>query len=123
MSSYLWNVTLDCADAARVAEFWSQVTGWPATPEEAGEYAVRPPGEIRPVLYFTTVPEPRRGKNRMHLDLMPADLDHDAEIARLVSLGASVLSDRRPEYGWVVMADPEGNEFDLEPGPLEPAEE
>lgn len=122
MSSTLWNITLDCTDAARVATFWSQVTGWPVTPAEAGEYAVRPPGGGRPVLYFTTVPEPRRGKNRMHLDVMPADRDQDAELARLVSLGASVLSDQRPEYGWVVMADPEGNEFDLEPGPPEPGE-
>ncbi len=55
-------------------------------------------------------------KNRLHLDLIPADRSQDQEIARLTGLGAAVISDRRPEVGWVILADPEGNEFCVEPG-------
>ena len=50
----------------------------------------------------------------MHLDVIPADRTQDEEIARLVGLGARVVSDGRPEVGWVVLADPEGNEFCVE---------
>ena len=53
-------------------------------------------------------------KNRVHLDVVPADRSQDEEIARLIEFGARIVSDRRPEYGWVLLADPEGNEFDVE---------
>ena len=76
----------------------------------------------RPSLYFVKVPEGKSGKNRVHLDLSPADRAQDEEIARLTALGASVASDRRPEVGWVILADPEGNEFCVEPGRPGPAE-
>jgi hypothetical protein len=72
------------------------------------------PGEGRPRLYFVKVPEAKTIKNRVHLDVIPADRTQDEEIARLVGLGASVISDGRPEVGWVVLADPEGNEFCVE---------
>jgi len=58
--------------------------------------------------------ESKAVKNRLHLDVMPSDRTQDEEIARLVGLGAKVVSDPRPESGWVLMADPEGNEFDVE---------
>jgi hypothetical protein len=60
------------------------------------------------------LPEGKTVKNQVHLDVMPADRSQDEEIARLIELGARIVSDRRPEYGWVVLADPEGNEFDVE---------
>ncbi|WP_445401843.1 VOC family protein [Streptomyces sp. LE64] len=63
---------------------------------------------------FQRVPEPKTGKNRLHIDVHTSDGDREAEVARLTGLGASV--DRRvtePAGGWVVMADPEGNEFCL----------
>jgi hypothetical protein len=72
------------------------------------------PGEDRPRLYFVQVPEGKAVKNRLHLDVMPSDRTQDEEIARLVGLGAKVVRDPRPESGWVPMADPEGNEFDVE---------
>jgi hypothetical protein len=59
-------------------------------------------------------PEGKTVKNRLHLDVMPADRTQDEEITRLAGLGARVVSDRRPEFGWVLLADPEGNEFDVE---------
>jgi Glyoxalase-like domain len=72
------------------------------------------PGEGRPRLYFVKVPESKTAKNRLHLDLMPSDRTQDEEITRLTRLGASIISDRRPELGWVILADPEGNEFCVE---------
>jgi predicted enzyme related to lactoylglutathione lyase len=117
MSSIVLNVTFDCADPRALARFWGQVTGWAVIEEPRpghDESAVEMPGEGSPRLYFVKVPEPKTTKNRVHLDIMPADKTQDEEIARLTGLGARIISDRRPEFGWVLMADPEGNEFDLE---------
>jgi predicted enzyme related to lactoylglutathione lyase len=117
MSSIIMNVTFDCADPRALARFWGQVTGWPVNQEPQPGYeeaAVGVAGEGRPRLYFVKVPEAKTVKNRLHLDIMPADGTQDEEITRLTGLGARVLSDRRPEFGWVLLADPEGNEFDLE---------
>jgi hypothetical protein len=76
--------------------------------------AVGTPGQGRPRLYFVKVPEGKTIKNRLHLDVMPADRTQDEQIARLTRLGARIISDRRPESGWVILADPEGNEFCVE---------
>jgi hypothetical protein len=63
-------------------------------------------------LLFQRVPEPKTGKNRLHLDLHPGEGRREAEVARLRALGASVLREvREPAGQWVLMADPEGNEF------------
>ena len=121
MSSFILNITFDCRDAGQVAQFWAELTGWPVSqPHRADEYAVsppdegRPPDQGRPRLYFVPVPEGKTVKNRTHLDIVPADRTQDDEIARLTGLGASVVTDRRPEVGWVTLADPEGNEFCVE---------
>jgi predicted enzyme related to lactoylglutathione lyase len=117
MSSTVLNITFDCADPRAVATFWGAVTGWPVIEEPnpgSPDCMVQPPGGGRPRLYFVAVPEGKTVKNRLHLDVMPADRSQDAEIGRLTGLGATVVSDRRPELGWVVLADPEGNEFCVE---------
>jgi predicted enzyme related to lactoylglutathione lyase len=117
VSSVIFNITFDCADPRALARFWGQVTGWPVTEEPQPGYeesAVGTPGEGRPRLYFVKVPEPKTIKNRLHLDVMPADRSQEEEIARLTGLGATIVSDRRPELGWVILADPEGNEFCVE---------
>ena len=117
MSSVIFNITFDCADPRALARFWGQVTGWPVTEEPRPGYeesAVGTPGEGRPRLYFVKVPEPKTIKNRLHLDVMPTDRSQEQEIARLTRLGATIVSDRRPELGWVILADPEGNEFCVE---------
>jgi Glyoxalase-like domain len=117
VTSTLINITFDCADPRALARFWGQVTGWPVITEPQPGYpdcAVGTTGADRPRLYFVAVPEGKAGKNRLHLDVMPADRTQDEEIARLIGLGASVVSDRRPELGWVTLADPEGNEFCVE---------
>jgi len=120
MSSTILNITFDCRDAARVARFWAGVTGWDLrvayeTPEQV-EFSVgpAPTGGVR--LYFVPVPEPKMVKNRVHLDVVP-DGGQEREIARLADLGATVSSDQPADGGWAVLADPEGNEFCVEPGP------
>ncbi len=119
MASFLLNVTFDCRDAHRVATFWSGVTGYSLEHvEHPGNpfWLASPPGEGLPRLVFVTVPEDKSVKNRVHLDVVPRDDEQAAEVERLVALGASVVDDRRQLQpgGWVVLADPEGNEFCVE---------
>ena len=117
MSSTIRNITFDCADPLAQARFWGQVTGRPVIEEPQPGYpesAVGEPDEDGPRLYFVKVPEGKIVKNRVHLDVMPEDRTQNEEIARLVGVGATVVTDRRPELGWVTLADPEGNEFCVE---------
>jgi predicted enzyme related to lactoylglutathione lyase len=119
MYASILNITFDCADARAQAMFWAAVTGWTAEERDAApghvEYAVVPPGEDVPRLYFTTVPEPKTAaKNRVHLDLIPPGDDPGAELARLLRLGATVTVGQPPGVSWLILADPEGNEFCLE---------
>ena len=119
MSSAILNVTFDCHDARLVAEFWAAVTGY--TLEEMRDpgnhcWVASPRDDTWPRLVFVTVPEKKAVKNRVHLDIVPRDRDQDGEVDRLVGLGATLVDDRRTlsPGGWVVLADPEGNEFCVE---------
>jgi predicted enzyme related to lactoylglutathione lyase len=119
MYSRILNITFDCADARAQAMFWSAVTGWTAREQDDTpghvEYAVLPPaGSGMPRMYFTTVAESKVDKNRLHLDLIPPGDDQQAELARLTGLGATVLTDQPAGVSWIILADPEGNEFCLE---------
>ena len=119
MSSAILNVTFDCRDAESVATFWSAVTGYSIEKVESpgNTYWVVAAGDgAWPRLVFVTVPEAKVVKNRVHLDIVPAGDDQEAEVRRLTSLGAHIVDDRRKlePGGWVVMADPEGNEFCVE---------
>jgi predicted enzyme related to lactoylglutathione lyase len=123
-SSIRW-ISVDCADPYPQSRFYAAVTGWPTDPEDQpghDECAVLPPADGHPGLLFTRVPEPKRGKNRLHLDLQPMDRTRDEEVERVVALGATVIADRRGRgQGWVVLTDPEGNEFCLNTSPAERA--
>jgi catechol 2,3-dioxygenase-like lactoylglutathione lyase family enzyme len=107
---------IDTADPARIAAFWQSALGWRRTFEKEEEVVLEPPGGspedgIVPDLVFLKVPEDKAGKNRLHLDLRPGD--QAAEVARLEQLGARRISIGQDEVSWVVMADPDGNEFDV----------
>jgi hypothetical protein len=106
----LGNLTFDCADPTRLAEFWSSATGYQVAEQNDFMVALSPGLGLRPNLLFIKVPESRTVKNRVHPDFQVADLD--AEIARLITLGATRGATHH-EYGfvWTVMQDPEGNEF------------
>ena len=124
MVARIRHITVDCKDAYGLAQFWSALTGWPIEEENAPgdtECLIAPmlPEPLDPSMsgmLFVQVPEPKTVKNRMHLDLGPADHTRDVEVARLSALGASVVADHRTAegLGWVVMTDPEGNEFCIE---------
>jgi predicted enzyme related to lactoylglutathione lyase len=113
-------LTFDCADAQALAGFWSAAMGWNLYFDDDPEVLVAPvfppiEGGI-PKMLFIPVPEPKTAKNRLHLDLCPSTGTRDEEVDRLVGLGARVLEDHRNDRGggWVVLADPEGNEFCVE---------
>jgi glyoxalase superfamily protein len=117
MTSYISHTTVDCADAYTLSKWWEQVLDYvedPADPNLPGHeecMIFRRDGTHK--VLFIEVPDARQVKNRIHFDLRPSDLTRDAEIERLVGLGAKPLADlRTPEGGgWMMMADPEGNEF------------
>jgi Glyoxalase-like domain len=106
---------IDSPDPSKVASFWAEALGWRRTFDEPDEVCLEPPAGspedgVAPDLLFLRVPEGKAVKNRLHLDLRPKD--QAAEVARLEALGA-----RRTDVGqsdevtWVVLADPDGNEF------------
>jgi predicted enzyme related to lactoylglutathione lyase len=106
-------VTLDCLDATRVAEFWSELLGVRATPQDNGLFQLGPMVQGGPVLNVQPVPEKKTAKARMHLDVWTDDLD--AAVALVQELGGSDTGEHHTsaEGRWFVMADPEGNEFCL----------
>ena len=116
MSATLLAVIVDCHDPLRVAEFWAQALAWKVTERNTDEYAVRDPAGRDPGLYFMKVPEPKAGKNRLHLDLVTSG-PMEAEVARLAEAGAEVVEVRQDPASldnpdtWTVMRDPEGHEF------------
>jgi hypothetical protein len=111
MSVTLENIAVDCTNAKALATFWAAVLSSEVN-AEANEFFATIKTASGPTLMFLQVPEPRSGKNRLHLDLATADWS--AEVDRLVDLGAKRL-DEHTEYGahWLTLADPEGNVFDL----------
>jgi hypothetical protein len=109
MTTTLASITFDCADALATARFWAGALDR-AIPDDASKEFVMLPGE--PAWSFFAVPEPRSTKNRVHVDLAAAD--REAEVARLVALGAERLGDfDEAGFRWTTLADPEGNEFDV----------
>jgi predicted enzyme related to lactoylglutathione lyase len=120
VTSFVLNITFDSADPQAQAAFWAAVTGQVASDgSRPGNpfWLVAPPLDEDGVrLAFVPAREPKNGKNRLHLDIVAGDRTQAAELARLIGLGASMIDDRRQLEGggWVVLADPEGNEFCLE---------
>jgi predicted enzyme related to lactoylglutathione lyase len=116
MSASLLAVVVDCDDPVRLAEFWAQALAYEGNQRNPGEFQVSDPAGGGVSLYFMKVPEPKAGKNRLHLDLVTAG-PMEAEVARLAAAGAQVVEVRHdpPTLGnpdtWTVMRDPEGNEF------------
>ena len=113
------HITVDCHEPYALASFWSVVTGWPVSDQDepgSPEVAIEPPDPVLPEMLFVAVGEGKTGKNRLHLDLVPLAGTRDEEVARLRAAGATLVADRRGASGrgWVVLADPEGNEFCVE---------
>jgi hypothetical protein len=106
-----WEQTIiDARDPRRLSEWWREALAWVVVEsDDDDEFEIRPRADRLPGLLFVAVPEPKAIKNRLHLDFRPDD--RDAEVARLLALGATRADVGQGEQSWVVLADPEGNEF------------
>jgi hypothetical protein len=117
MTSFISHTTVDCANAYTLSLWWQAVLDYVEDADDPNE-----PGHDECMIFsrdgkhrllFIEVPEPKQIKNRIHFDLRPVEGSRDDELARLIALGATTVADRRNAdgTGWVVLADPEGNEF------------
>jgi catechol 2,3-dioxygenase-like lactoylglutathione lyase family enzyme len=115
MTLHIQALSIDSTDPKVPADFWERALGWRRTYEAEDEIVLEPPAGtpadgVCPDLLFLKVPERKERKNRLHLDLRPDD--QAAEVKRLEALGAARVSvGQGPDVTWVVMADPDGNEF------------
>ena len=116
MGSVLREIVVDCRDPGRLAQFWSRVLEWPVVEDDHGFCWLSSTGEPTapaPLLVFVPVPEPKSTKNRLHIDVNPSGCDQTQELERLLELGARRVDVGQGDVPWVVLADPEGNEFCL----------
>jgi hypothetical protein len=103
-------ICVDSRNPRRLAEFWAAVLGWQISgPDDAVEIA--DPSAAAPSIVFVPVPEPKKVKNRLHIDVTPVGSAQAAEVQRVLDLGARHADVGQGEQTWVVLADPEGNEF------------
>ena len=105
--------SITCDGTREVGYFWSAALGWPLVWDQDDETAIRAPDLTGPLVTWGGGPlAPKVGKNRLHLDIAPlGHVDQDAEVDRLVALGAKRIDIGQGDVSWVVMADPDGNEF------------
>jgi len=121
MTSRFTTLVVDAHDPQRLAEFWAAVLGWAITPPSANDVDDPDPDdddvEVRgnsdgPALLFQKVPEDKAVKNRLHIDVnATGGSDQAGEVERVMALGATPVDVGQRDVSWVVLADPEGNEF------------
>ena len=113
MVSRIEAVTTDCADPQRVAAFWTAALGYETDEESDGWVLIRDPTGAGPMMGFQRIPEGKKVKNRVHVDITPVDGEWQDEVDRLAGLGGVLVryvDERADEAHWI-MRDPEGNEF------------
>ncbi|MFJ2476133.1 VOC family protein [Streptomyces sp. NPDC087659] len=120
MASKFTELAIDCADPDALARFWCSVLGYEVQDDGDGIVTIgsplvpggrNNPGPVPPTLTFARVPEGKSVKNRLHIDVNPTDREQDEEVRRLLDLGARHTDVGQGDESWVVLADPEGNEF------------
>jgi hypothetical protein len=102
-------VVVDAADPVALGTWWANALGWVVVEDDPDEFEIRPTPDQVPGLLFLRVKGSKATKNRLHLDFRPDD--RDAEVARLLDLGATRADIGQGDQTWVVLRDPEGNEF------------
>jgi predicted enzyme related to lactoylglutathione lyase len=105
-------IVIDCSDLDRSGRFWAFVLGYEAGPVGDGSYRSLTPVSVGIDVLLQRVPDVKRQKNRLHLDLRTPDLE--AEVARVLDLGATLLTSQpilEDDWRWHILADPDGNEF------------
>jgi catechol 2,3-dioxygenase-like lactoylglutathione lyase family enzyme len=118
MVSRISELVLNCADPELLARFWSEVLGYVELGREDGAIEIGPPeagfGGVQPTIILSPSSNPRAGRLPLHIDVSPVDRDQDAELERLLALGARPADvGQTGDEPWHVLADPEGNEFCL----------
>ncbi len=108
MSLRFSEVCIDADDIHALGQWWASALGWPSSVTEDGDVLLRPP-DGGPDWLFLAVPDGKVVKNRLHFDFTPDD--QQAEVDRLIGLGARHVDIGQGDQTWVVLADPEGNEF------------
>jgi hypothetical protein len=112
LSTRLVTLCFDANDPLRLARFWAATLHWDIYDETDEEISLVPTDGTRFLFVFLPVPEPKKGKNRIHLDLVSESPEHQSEMVdRLSALGARRVDIGQGDVSWVVLADPEGNEF------------
>lgn len=102
-------VVVDARDPGALGRWWVDALGWVIVHDAEDEFEIRPAPDVVPGLLFVAVRDPKTVKNRLHVDLRPGD--QDAEVERLLGIGARRVDVGQADVSWVVLADPEGNEF------------
>jgi hypothetical protein len=114
VTSALATIAIDAVDPRPVADFWCAVLGWIVLEHDDDGVSIGSPDGLTPTIDVWHVPEPKTVKNRLHLDLRADGIERDAELQRLLGLGATRVDvGQAPDVSWVVLADPAGNEFCL----------
>jgi predicted enzyme related to lactoylglutathione lyase len=108
--SLVWEqVVVDARDPAALGRWWADLLDWVVVNDSPAEFEIRPSADQLPGLIFLPVPEAKQSKNRLHLDFRPDD--QEAEVERFLRAGARRIDIGQGTPTWVVLADPEGNEF------------
>lgn len=114
MSSRIAVIAIDAVQPRVVADFWCSVLGWQVVEEDDSVISIAPPDGWWPTIDVVAVPEKKAVKNRLHLDLRADGMTTPDELQRLLRLGARRTDvGQGPDVTWVVLCDPEGNEFCL----------
>jgi hypothetical protein len=109
MSLTFEEICIDAHDANKLGAWWAKVLGWPTYVDKDGDVVLEAPPGAGPNWLFVAVPDDKVVKNRIHLDFRPDR--QQAEVERVIGLGARRVDIGQGEQTWVVLADPEGNEF------------
>ena len=109
MTSVWENLTVDAQDPSRLAHWWAEALGYQVISDKPDEVEIRRASDVLPGIVFVPVADNKVTKNRLHIDLRPAD--QEAEVERLVDMGARHVDVGQGDVEWAVLADPEGNEF------------
>lgn len=114
MASRISELCINCADPETMAAFWSRALGYPEVDRDETSIEIAGASNRPSILFIRSdgaTGPPKSGPNRLHIDLSPTDCDRDTEVRRLELLGATRLDIGQGSPSWVVLADPEGNEF------------
>ena len=114
MAAKFTELIVDANDPEMLAAFWEAVLGWERIDaDDEGDVEIAAPDGSLPTIVFEPVPEPKAVKDRLHIDVSPVGVDQETELERLLGLGARVIDIGQGDVSWIVLADPEGNEFCL----------